>query len=67
METPRSYIILVSFLDDTNRVTLKALPGVKGSDYINASFVDVSLYHEDIISYNKIVITLLCMRAAKVK
>lgn len=58
--------VLVSFLatiDDTNRVTLKTLPGVKGSDYINASFVDVSLYHEDIISYNKIVITLLCMHA----
>ena len=30
------------FSDDTNRVMLMVTPGVEGSDYINASFVDVS-------------------------
>ena len=29
--------------DDDNRVVLKSIAGIKGSDYINASFVDVSL------------------------
>ena len=30
-------------LDDDSRVKLKPLESVEGSDYINASFVDVSL------------------------
>ena len=31
-------------IDDRNRCRLNAIPGVEGSDYINASFVDVSIY-----------------------
>ena len=32
--------------DDETRVKLKGDPAVEGSDYINASFIDVStLYH----------------------
>ena len=31
--------------DDFNRVKLKAVEGEEGSDYINASFVDVSHFH----------------------
>ena len=27
--------------DDYNRVVLEEIPGVQGSDYINASFIDV--------------------------
>ena len=30
-------------LDDYNRVQLKGDPDVEGSDYINASFIDVSV------------------------
>ena len=30
-------------LDDYNRVQLKGDPDVDGSDYINASFIDVSV------------------------
>ena len=33
-----------SFLDDYNRVLLKGEPDVEGSDYINASFINVSSY-----------------------
>ena len=32
-----------SHLDEAYRVRLLMLPGVNGSDYINASFVDVSI------------------------
>ncbi len=32
------------FLDDSSRVCLEYSPGVDGSDYINASHVDVSVY-----------------------
>ena len=31
-----------SLVDDRNRCRLAAVPGVEGSDYVNASFVDVS-------------------------
>ena len=30
-------------LDNYNRVIIKMKPGIGGSDYINASFIDVSL------------------------
>jgi len=29
--------------DDDSRVVLETIPGVEGSDYINASFIDVSI------------------------
>ena len=29
--------------DDTSRVVLSAIPGKVGSDYINASYIDVSI------------------------
>ena len=32
----------LTFLDEYNRVKLNFMRGVDGSDYINASFVDVS-------------------------
>ena len=31
------------YIDDFSRVKLSELPGEEGSDYINASFVDVSI------------------------
>ena len=34
----------MQFPDDHTRVVLKADPDVEGSDYINASFIDVSNY-----------------------
>ena len=33
----------IFFLDDYNRVVLQTLPGQPDSDYINASYVDVSI------------------------
>ena len=39
-----SLAFLVLFSVDTNRVTLEGIRGVQGSDYINASFIDVSFY-----------------------
>ena len=35
-------IITVSSIDDFSRVKLREIPGEEGSDYINASFLDVS-------------------------
>ena len=32
----------VAFPDDESRVHLSLLPGVEGSDYINANYIDVS-------------------------
>ena len=32
---------IISSADDQNRCRLSTIPGVEGSDYINASFVDV--------------------------
>lgn len=32
-------------IDDHNRVKLKFIAGQEGSDYINASFIDVSFHH----------------------
>ena len=34
-------IICRSFLDDTSRCRLSFIPGIEGSDYINANYVDV--------------------------
>ena len=36
--------ILIDHADNYNRVHLKMSPGIGGSDYINASFIDVSRY-----------------------
>ncbi len=36
------YII---YSDDFNRVILKTIPEVDNSDYVNASYVDVSMIH----------------------
>ena len=33
----------VCVLDDSSRVVLEYYPGIEGSDYINASHVDVSM------------------------
>ena len=38
-----SLIILFFNTDDSNRVKLWPYPDQKGSDYINASFIDVSI------------------------
>ena len=38
-----SLIILFFNIDDSNRVKLWPYPDQKGSDYINASFIDVSI------------------------
>ena len=53
-----SLILIFVFLnvaDDHSRVKLKALPGVKGQDYINASYIDVrvinGLYRLDVLIY----------------
>jgi len=35
------YISFVSFLDEATRVRLWPYPDIEGSDYINASFIDV--------------------------
>lgn len=32
------------YTDDYNRVVLETLPGIPDSDYINASYIDVSLF-----------------------
>ena len=40
--------------DDYNRVVLEEIPGVQGSDYINASFIDV------IISCTAILLVTAC-------
>lgn len=41
----RSY----SFLDESNRVFLVSARGIEGSDYINASFIDVSIPIEEFL------------------
>ena len=50
-------IVLLRSSVDTCRVKLAEIPGVECSDYVNASYIDVSLhskllyiYHEDNIS-----------------
>jgi protein tyrosine phosphatase len=45
MPSPQTLLLLlISFdhIDNYNRVHLKMSPGIGGSDYINASFIDVS-------------------------
>jgi len=37
-------VIFVSNIDDFSRVKLREIPGKEGSDYINASYIDVN-YH----------------------
>ena len=37
-------VINYDILDDYNRVKLSVTPGVPGSDYINASYIDVRTY-----------------------
>lgn len=38
----RPYVELIKPLDDNSRVRLLEIPGVPGSDYINANYLDVS-------------------------
>ena len=41
--------IIFLFLDDTSRCRLSFIPGVEGSDYINANYIDVchaSIYRD---------------------
>jgi protein tyrosine phosphatase len=47
--------------DDYNRVVLDQLPDVPDSDYINASYVDVSIHtqHNTIINVSKYLIIFL--------
>ena len=40
------YITTSHSLDDHNRVKLTKSPGEVGSDYINASFIDVSSHND---------------------
>ena len=40
-------------LDDYNRVQLKGDPDVEGSDYINASFIDVSIVFKMLANSSK--------------
>lgn len=42
MESDHDFVLDL-LTDDNSRVKLTQLPGVEGSDYINASFIDVSL------------------------
>ena len=44
---------------DYNRVVLETLPGIPESDYINASYIDVSHYHKSIV-FDAIFITHSC-------
>lgn len=39
-----SHLAIIIFSDEYNRVKLNFMRGVDGSDYINASFIDVSVY-----------------------
>lgn len=39
-----SFLAIIIFSDEYNRVKLNFMRGVDGSDYINASFIDVSVY-----------------------
>ena len=48
----------VSSTDDANRVVLSDIAGIKGSDYINASFINVS--PEAIIQQSKIILAATC-------
>ena len=41
-----------SFSDESTRVCLQPIRGVDGSDYINASFIDVSYYYVFIYTYH---------------
>ena len=36
-------VVSLSFADDGSRCRLSFIPGVDGSDYINANFIDVSI------------------------
>ena len=43
--------LLILYSDDYNRVKLKEIPTIEGSDYINASFLDVSCLLRVYVSY----------------
>ena len=41
--TPQTYLMTLISSDESTRVCLQPIRGVDGSDYINASFIDVSI------------------------
>lgn len=50
IDSESAFILTYSiFLDEQTRVSLKMRPGEVGSDYINASFIDVSIEHNSFV------------------
>ena len=43
------YRMFILYIVDDTRVILTEIPGVEGSDYINANYIDVSLLNEPFI------------------
>jgi len=44
-----TYNISSYLLDDDTRVSLSHLPGIPGSDYINANYINVSRFNSKIV------------------
>lgn len=42
----KDVLINIIVVDESTRVSLHPIRGVDGSDYINASFIDVSTYYK---------------------
>ena len=40
----KKYCSILYVVDDCNRIKLREIPDVEGSDYINASYMDVSFF-----------------------
>ena len=40
----KNYCSIFCVVDDCNRIKLREIPDVEGSDYINASYMDVSFF-----------------------
>lgn len=50
------YFAVFLFIDDYNRVVLETIEGEPDSDYINASYVDVSMSRYSIISMRVLIL-----------